>query len=151
MDNLLLNISEIEIKYNPRISPRKRPCIGNSRQAYQQFMQVFKMDDLNIKEEAVVLYLNRGNRVIGAYKASSGGITGTVVDIRLILAVALKCLATGIMIAHSHPSGELKPSRTDENYTAQLKQAAKLMDIKLFDHLIITTEGYYSFEDEGIL
>ena len=65
--------------------------------------------------------------------------------------MALKCLATGMMIAHSHPSGELKTSRADENYTAQLKQAARFMDIKLFDHLIVTNDGYYSFADEGLL
>ena len=98
-----------------------------------------------------MLFLNRGNRVLGGYKISSGGITGTVVDIRIILAIALKCLASGIILAHTHPSGELTPSRTDKELTQKLKEAAKLMDISLLDHLIITENAHYSFADEGIL
>ena len=106
---------------------------------------------MNIKEEAVVLFLNRGNRVLGGYKVSSGGITGTVVDIRIILAIALKCLASGMILAHTHPSGELNPSRSDKELTLKLKEAAKLMDISLLDHLVITSDTYYSFADEGLL
>lgn len=106
---------------------------------------------MNIKEEAVVLFLNRGNRVLGGYKVSSGGITGTIVDIRIILAIALKCLASGIILAHTHPSGELNPSRADKELTLKLKEAAKLMDISLLDHLIISLVAYYSFADEGMI
>ena len=82
---------------------------------------------------------------------SSGGISGTIVDIRLILGVALKCLASGIILAHTHPSGELTPSRVDRELTQKLKEAAKLMDISLLEHLIITNEGYFSFADEGLV
>ena len=106
---------------------------------------------MNIKEEAVVLFLNRGNRVLGGYKVSSGGITGTVVDIRIILAIALKCLASGMILAHTHPSGELNPSNADKGLTQKLKEAANLMDISLLDHLIITSETYYSFADEEVI
>jgi DNA repair protein RadC len=102
---------------------------------------------MNIKQEAAVLFLNRGNRLIGGYKISVGGITGTAVDIRIILAIALKYFATGIIIVHTHPSGELKPSKADMNLTNQLKLACKIMEITLHDHLIITTESYCSFED----
>jgi DNA repair protein RadC len=151
MNELLFNISEIEIKYCPKIPSLQRSRITSSTDAYHQFLTLFNLDLINIKEEAVVLFLNRGNRVIGAYKISSGGITGTVVDIRLILGIALKCLATGLIIAHSHPSGELKPSKADEELTSKLKQAGSLMDIKLLDHLILTIDDYYSFSDEGLI
>jgi DNA repair protein RadC len=106
---------------------------------------------MNIKEESAVLFLNRGNRVIGGYKISVGGITGTIVDIRIILRIAPKCFATGIIIAHTHPSGELKPSKAAIDLTQKLKVACKIMEITLHDHLIITAENYFSFEDEGLL
>src|SRR5450631_143465 len=124
MKDILFKISEIEVRYNPKVPPLQRARITNPEEAYQQFLSFFDMNVINIKEEAVVLFFNRGNRVIGAYKVSSGGITGTVVDIRLILGIALKSLATGLMIAHSHPSEELKPSRNDEELTSKLRQAA---------------------------
>ena len=106
---------------------------------------------MTIKEECFALFLNRNNRIFGSYKISSGGITGTVVDIRLILSIALKSLSTGLILAHNHPSGNLKPSNADVDKTQRLKEAAKIMDIKLLDHLIITTEGFYSFADDGEL
>jgi DNA repair protein RadC len=99
MQEPLFNISEIEIRYNPKIPALQRACITSPEEAYHQFILLFDMNLINIKEEAVVLYSNRRNRVVGAYKISSGGITGTVVDIRLILGIALKCLATGIISA----------------------------------------------------
>lgn len=151
MEDALFTISEIEIRYNPKIPALQRPRITNSSDAYHQFMQLLDTEKLNIQEEVTVLFLNRGNRIIGGYKLASGGITRVVVDIRIILGVALKCLATGLILAHSHPSGELKPSVADKELTQRLKQASKLMEISLLDHLIITAEGYFSFEDEGLL
>ena len=106
---------------------------------------------LTIKEECIPLFLNRSNSLIGSYKVSSGGITSTVVDIRLILSIALKSLSCSLILAHTHPSGNLKPSTTDMEMTYKIKEAAKFMDIRLLDHLIISTEGYYSFADEGEL
>ena len=149
MNEQILTASEILIKYQPKIQSLDRPKIKTSDDAYLQCLFFLGINNLNIKEEAVVLFLNRGNRVLGGYKVSSGGITGTVVDIRLILAIALKCLASGIILAHTHPSGELNPSRADKDLTQKLKEASKLMDISLLDHLIITSEAYYSFADEG--
>ena len=83
---------------------------------------------------------------------STGGITGTVVDIRLLLSVALKTAATGIILAHNHPSGNLKPSEADKELTSKIKKASEYMDIKLLDHLIIAPEGkYLSFREDGLL
>ncbi|HLY69981.1 MAG TPA: JAB domain-containing protein [Puia sp.] len=151
MQDILFNLSKIEIRYNPKIPALQKPRIANSNDAYRQFMQLLDIERLNIQEEVAALFLNRGNRVIGGYKLGIGGITGAVVDIRIILGIALKCLATGLMLCHTHPSGELKPSAADKEVTERLKQAAKLMDISQLDHLVVTAEGYFSFEDEGIL
>lgn len=145
----LTYLSEINISYNPKVSPTNRPKIVSADDAYHLFLELLGSSNLNIKEEAAVLYLNRGNRVIGAYKLSSGGITSTVVDIRLILGIALKSLTCGIIIAHTHPSGELQPSKFDLAFTVKLKEACKLVDVQLLDHLIVTNEKYYSFAEEG--
>lgn len=98
------------------------------------------------------MYLNHRKKVIGVYRLSKGGITGTVADIRLVLSVALKTLATSIVIAHNHPSGNLNPSTADVKITMQLNDACKLMEIELLDHLVITQgEEFYSFKDNGIM
>lgn len=104
-----------------------------------------------MQEQFVVLYLNRANKVIGGYKVSLGGISSTTVDVRIVLSVALKILATGIILAHNHPSGNTKPSISDQELTKRIKEACDFMDISLLDHLIITNEAYLSFADEGIL
>lgn len=88
----------------------------------------------------------------GIYEISSGGITGTLVDLRILFAVVLKSLSTSIILAHNHPSGNLKPSEADKRLTNKIKSASELLDIKLLDHVIIIPNGsYYSFADEGIL
>jgi DNA repair protein RadC len=89
--------------------------------------------------------------VLGIYEVSTGGMTGTVADPKLIFAAALKGAACGIILAHNHPSNNLKPSISDEQLTTKIKEGGKLLDIKLLDHLIISSEGYYSFADEGLL
>ena len=108
------------------------------------------MGDLS-HEEFWVLHLHRHNKIINYERISQGGLTGTVIDVRVILKKALEKLATSIIIAHNHPSGNLQASDSDRKITRQLKAAASLMEIPLLDHLIITQTGYYSFADEGIL
>ena len=106
---------------------------------------------INEREAFVVLYLNNSNRTLGISVISIGGITGTLVDIRLILHYALLSMATGLILCHNHPSGSLQPSGADKTITKKVKEAAKLMDINLLDHLVITEDSYYSFADDGIL
>lgn len=122
--------------------------ITASKVAYQLFNTV--LSDLP-HEEFWILFLNRNNRVIQKSCISKGGISGTVVDVRLILKPAIECMASGIILGHNHPSGNLKPSQEDINLTQKVKQAAKLLDIALMDHLIIGDQNYYSFADEGII
>jgi DNA repair protein RadC len=98
------------------------------------------------------MYLNNANEIIGIHKLSKGGITATIIDIRILLATALKCLATGIIVSHNHPSGNLVPSKLDKDLTEKLKAACKLLDINLLDHVIIVPDNaYFSFVDEGLL
>ena len=102
-------------------------------------------------EEFWIIYLNNANRIIQKNQLSKGGITGTLVDIRLVLKKALEVGAIHLILAHNHPSGILKPSSTDKSLTQKLKVAAESLDIKVLDHLIITEKSYFSFADENIL
>jgi DNA repair protein RadC len=102
-------------------------------------------------EEFWVLFLNRRNKVIDKQKLSQGGMTGTVIDVRLVLKSALEKHATSLIFCHNHPSGNLEPSDADKRITRQLKEASALMDIPVIDHLIVTQAGYFSFADEGLL
>jgi len=101
-------------------------------------------------EEFWVLYLNNSNKVIYKAQLSKGGITGTVVDIRLIFKTALEHNATSVILSHNHPSGKLQASEADKDITKKLKLAGESLDIKILDHVIITELGYFSFQDEGI-
>jgi DNA repair protein RadC len=142
-------LSEIHVSYKPGLVSSK--TISTSKEAFEILATLFPKDTICLQEQFVVLYLNRANRLLGSYQLSIGGITGTIADVRLILSVALKTLATGLILAHNHPSGNLKPSEADKQITNKIRQAAKLLDIELIDHIIISSEGYYSFMDEGVI
>jgi len=102
-------------------------------------------------EEFWIIYVNNSNKVIQKNQLSKGGITGTLVDVRLALKNALEVGATGIILAHNHPSGTLKPSEADKQLTQKLKTAGESLDIKVLDHLIITEKAYFSFSDDGMI
>ena len=109
-----------------------------------------KLMDLS-HEVFAVLFLNRANRIRHFEIISSGGMTGTVADPRIILKKALEEEAVSIILCHNHPSGNLKPSRADEELTKKIQQATKFFDIMLLDHIIVSTDGYFSFADEGLI
>lgn len=102
-------------------------------------------------EEFWVLFLNRSNRVIDRMKLSQGGISGTVTDVRIIMKKAVEYLASGIIVCHNHPSGNLSPSESDSKITQKIKDAGNLLEIQLLDHIIISDKDYYSFADNGML
>ena len=102
-------------------------------------------------EEFWVLYLNNSNKVLAKQQMSKGGLTSTIVDIRLLFKKAVELASVGIIVCHNHPSGKLQPSNSDKELTQKIKQAGSTLDIKLLDHLIITEKAYFSFADEGIL
>jgi DNA repair protein RadC len=146
-----LNLPEIKINlsFDKKIKKSELITIQSSTDAYKVFKQIFNADTFDWVEESIILCLNRANKVVGFYKISSGGTTGTVVDPKVIFTVALNCAASGIILAHNHPSGNLQPSQSDKDITIKLKDAGKLLDINVLDHIILTDEGFYSFTDNG--
>ena len=141
--------AEIKVSYSTANTPKVKITSGDV--AFELLLSLWDLDTIELQEEFKVLLLNRANEVLGIYPLSKGGITGTVVDSRLIFAVALKCNATGIILCHNHPSGTLKPSNTDITLTKSIKKCADFLDITLIDHLIITKNGFFSFLNEGKL
>jgi DNA repair protein RadC len=151
MKTVQLKASEIKVTYKSRNT--EKPKITSSLDVYSQALQIYDSTELELREKFYVLFLNRANHVLGFHCHSVGGIAGTVVDIRLIMSLALKVVASAIILIHNHPSGNLKPSEQDREITQRLKDAGKLLDITVFDHVIITGKlgDYYSFADEGDL
>jgi DNA repair protein RadC len=147
------NIPEIKISvsFDKILKKSELMKITSSRDAYEIFKRVFNADTFDWCEEVVMLCLNNSNKVVGFYKVSSGGMTGTVIDVRMIFTTALQCLATSIILAHNHPSGTLQPSEADKAITKKIREAGKFLDINILDHLIITDESFFSFLDDGIL
>jgi DNA repair protein RadC len=145
-------VREISISYKPKKNSTEPPKISRSEDAYRHLITFFDKDTVGIQEQFVVMFLDHGNHVIGVFHASKGGITSTVIDSRLILSIALKALATKIIISHNHPSGNLTPSTADLAITQKLMDATRLLDISLLDHLIVSsTDKYLSFADEAYL
>ena len=144
-------VSEIELVYKTSIKPSERPHVNSSASAFKILLSGWNRDKIEFIEQFKVLLLSRSNRVLGQYELSTGGTSGTVADVRLIFVAALKANASGIIIAHNHPSGALTASQADQDITKKVKEAGKILEIPLLDHLIVTTEGYYSFADQGML
>jgi DNA repair protein RadC len=147
----LTKVSEVELVYMSKVKASERPIVRDSRSAYELLLRNWDMAKIELFEEFKVLLLNQSNRVLGIFTVSSGGITGTVADPRLIFGASIKACATSIILSHCHPSGNLKPSRADEELTVKIREAGKLLDIRVADHIILAKTGYFSFADEGLL
>lgn len=147
----LNQIAEVELIYRTKVKASERPKITHSKDAYVIFKNTWDENKIELQEQFKVMLLNRANKVLGIYEVSTGGMTGTVADPKLIFAAALKACACGIILVHNHPSNNLKPSIPDEQLTTKIKEGGKLLDIKLLDHLIISSEGYLSMADEGLV
>jgi DNA repair protein RadC len=145
-----LMVGELQITYKKKVHPDQRITITSYKEAEPVFRAIWD-DQMNVRESFYVLFLNRANEVISYQSLSSGGQAGTVVDLKMLFSAALNCLACSIIIAHNHPSDTLKPSDADKRVTDKIDQAAKLLDIQLLDHLIMTQYGCYSFADNGLL
>ena len=144
-------VSEIELIYKTKVKNSERPQIKSSKDAYKLVLSAWDDNKIEFFEQFKVLLLNQAHKALGIYEISSGGIAGTVVYLRLIFSAALKANATSLMMIHNHPSGNLTASEADKQITRKVKDAGRLLDITLLDSLIITTESYYSFADEGAL
>ncbi len=144
-----MEVAEIKVSYS-NTNPEKVK-VTNSQIIYDLIIQKWNLDLIEFQEEVKIVLLNRANIVLGIYEMSKGGVSGTVVDIKIILGIALKCNASGIIIVHNHPSGSLIASDADKDITKRLKDAARTLELLLLDHLIITKDGYLSFSDAGLL
>ena len=133
--------------YHPEVGTAKITKSAN----IAEYIRPFFGPEIEVFESMYLITLNQGNNIVSVTKISQGGISGTVVDIRLVAKYALEGLATSIILAHNHPSGSLKASSQDINLTKKVQAGMELLDITLLDHLIVTREGYCSFADEGIM
>lgn len=144
------NLAEIKVSYKTKVKFSEMRKIVSSKDAEEIFRNIWS-DAMELREEFYMLLLNRANRVLGWYRISEGGTAGTVVDPKLIFSIALKCHASGIMLCHSHPSGNTQPSQADLSLTKNLVAGGKLLEISVLDHLILTSENFFSFADEGMM
>ncbi|WP_139423199.1 JAB domain-containing protein [Chryseobacterium mulctrae] len=142
-------VNEIKLSYSRK--GNAEILITNSRDAVQVFRQHFDSGEIDYRESFFTLYLNQANKVLGIRKISESGISSTVVDVRIIMQAGLLCNASGIILAHNHPSGNLKASPEDLKITKSIKSASEFLNIKLLDHCILSSTNYLSFADDGIL
>ena len=124
--------------------------MGNSSDVEKLFRRIIA-DEIDFREHFMIIFLNKGYYPIGFTTLSIGGIAGTVVDQKILVGTALKCLASAPVICHNHPSGQLRPSRPDEVLTKDLKEKLSFFEITLIDHIIISSEGMFSFADNGMM
>ncbi len=140
-------VAEVTLQY--KSLREKHGKIISSQEAYNILLSTFRDGTIEYREYAKVLYLNQQNEVIAYNTISEGGLTETAVDVRMILQGALLTNATQVILTHNHPSGNLKPSIQDDQLTERLRKACEIMRVNLVDHLIVTSNGYYSYKDMG--
>jgi len=143
-------LAQVEIKYFPKLKASLQPKVTSSADAYNYLIKILE-DKVYHVEHFAMLHLNRANFIIGWSIVSVGGLAGTVADPKVIFQLALLRNSSSIIVAHNHPSGNLKPSAADISLTKKLVDAGKFLDLPILDHLIITEDNYYSFADEGLI
>ena len=145
-------VSEISLKYESKVKSADRELIRDSQSSEKIFRSIERYNaNMQMFECFYCMFLNRANKVLSIMLISEGGTAGTVADIKKILMPAILQNCSGIIVSHNHPSGSNKPSQTDIDLTKNIKDAAKLIDVNLLDHLILCENSYYSFADEGLL
>ena len=145
----LYKIAEIELVYRTNVKASQRPLVTSSGEVYQILRQCWDENKIEFVEQFKVLLLNRAGRALGIFEVSTGGVSGTVADPKLIFSAALKANASSLILAHNHPSGNTAPSASDRALTKKIKEAGEVLEIAVLDHVIVTTEGYRSLADEG--
>lgn len=144
-------VTEIQLSYHPTVKASQRPRVCTSHEVHEILKINWDAARLELQEQFKIMLLNRANRVLGIVEISSGGMVGTIADPKLIFGAALKAGACSVILAHNHPSCNLKPSESDIGLTQKLYYAGRLLDIVVLDHLILSAEGYLSFSDEGLM
>jgi len=140
-----------KIKVKVSVTKGDKVTITSPEKMVEVMRSIFDADTIMWTEEVIMVCLNRANDVVGYYRVSSGGFSGTVLDPRVVMTIALQNASSSIILAHNHPSGNLKPSEGDISITEKIKNACAFFDMKLLDHIIITDESYYSFNESGRL
>lgn len=149
---MIPKVNEIKVSYKQRIPAKQWPKIQNSHDTAALLHQTWDHDTIALYETFKVIILNNGNRVKAIMELSHGGMTGAIVDVRLLFGIVLKVAGTAIILAHNHPSGTLNPSQADRQITEKIRKAGAILDIRLLDHILLVPDGsHYSFADEGIL
>lgn len=144
-----MEVAEIKVSYSTNQVDKIK--LTNCKEVFEFILSRWNLDIIEFQEECKIILVNRANFVLGIYELSKGGISGTIVDIRIILSIALKCTASGIILVHNHPSGNLKSSEADRKITRKLKDACDLLEISLIDHFIISRTDFFSFAQDGFL
>lgn len=147
--NIDYKVGEVKLSYKPKFKNQQK--VTSSEDAYRYLLSTYKKGTICYKEYFKVLFLNQANQILGYTLISEGGLTETIADIRLIFQAALLTNSVAIILAHNHPSGNLKPSPEDIRLTKQIREASNFMRIKILDHVILSDTEYYSFADEGML
>ena len=151
MENQIMRVAEVQLVYKSTLKASLRPKITKSQDAFKVLKQHWNHETIEFIEEFKLMLPNRANRVLGMVDISLGGTAGTIADPKIIFAAAIKSNASGIILIRNHPSGNLKPSQQDLDLTRKIKTGGQLLDIIVMDHLIITSEGYFSLADEGMM
>lgn len=147
----LFSVTEIELIYRNKARAENRPLLNSSKAAYELLINNWNMNKIDLVEQFKIVLLDRRNRCLGISEVSSGGMTSCVVDAKVVFGTAIKAKATGIIMAHNHPSGNIAPSESDKSLTKTFIQAGKVLELPVIDHIIVTRDGYTSFADEGLL
>lgn len=150
-ENKLYQVAEIQLTYKSNVKPSQRPKITGSKDAFSILKENWDEGKIEFVEQFKAMFTNRANKVLGIFDVSTGGVSATIADPKVIFAAAIKAGASGFIVAHNHPSGNLLASREDIELTKRLKEAGKILEIQLLDHVILSSEGYYSFADEGLI
>ena len=147
--NEITHLNEVKVSYTCTATE----AVRTSAEAQELCRKAYDMANANLslKETFIILYFNRANKLIGFYVLSSGGLCGTIADLRIAFSIGLKCLATSMILVHNHPSTNKQPSQSDLQLTKKFVKTGELLEIKVLDHIILTPDEYYSMSDKGQL
>lgn len=144
-------LAEIRAVYKSRVKSSERKDIRGPESVVEYLREIWDPRTLELTEDFVILCLNGAHQILGWVRISRGGLGSSLVDPRVIFAIALQTASSALVLAHNHPSGNLEPSREDQRVTNHLIEAGKLLDIRVLDHVILTREGAFSFRENGLI
>jgi DNA repair protein RadC len=142
-------LAELSISY--KVAPNTLPKVTKAEEIYEFLKEIWNKELINVQEQCVALFLNNSNRVIGYKLIGTGTMKMCVIDVKLVVSLALHSMCEAVVLAHNHPTGNLKPSTQDEAITNKIKQALQLIEVRFIDHIIISEAGYLSFAMQGLL